>query len=123
MDKEGVKGQVRMREPEKAITGLLEFKVPNAVKMAERQYAFTGLSAIEIWSDYSYVQRGMEKSPYFMKVLKRDLGYWKAFFNKHDIPVYVNDGGTIGEYVILEPVAALKAVRRTATGLSGCMRR
>ena len=98
--------------PEKAITGLLEFKVPEVIKRAERQYAFTDLSAIEIWSDYSYVQRGIEKSPYFMKVLKKDLRYWKAFFNKHDIPVYINDGGTVGEYVILKPVDSFKAVEK-----------
>lgn len=98
--------------PEKAITGLLEFKVPRIIKSAERQYAFTDLSAIEIWSDYSYVQRGIEKSPYFVAVLKKDLRYWKMFFNKCDVPVYVNDGGTIGEYVILKPVSNLKAIEK-----------
>lgn len=90
--------------PEKAIKGLLEFKVPGIIKKSERPYAFTGLSAIEVWSDYSYVQRGIEKSPYFIKVLKRDLSYWRAFFSKYEIPFYINDGGTIGEYVILKPV-------------------
>lgn len=94
--------------PEKAIAGLLEFKVPNTIKKSERQYAFTDLSAIEIWSDYSYVQRGIEKSPYFVRVLKKDLSYWKKFFNRCDIPVYISDGGTIGEYVILKPVDKLK---------------
>ncbi len=94
--------------PEKAIAGLLEFRVPDTIKKSERPYAFTGLSAIEIWSDYSYVQRGVEKSPYFIKVLKRDLGYWRAFFNKYEIPFYINDGGTIGEYVILKPASSLR---------------
>jgi hypothetical protein len=94
--------------PENAIKGLLEFKVPNIIKNAERQYAFTDLSAIEIWSDYSYVQRGIEKSPYFIKVLKKDLSYWKMFFNKYEIPVYISGGGTIGEYIILRPVANLR---------------
>jgi len=70
-------------------------------------YAFTGLSAIEIWSDFSYVQRGIEKSPYFIKVLKGDLEYWKKFFNGYNMPNYVNEGSTIGEYVILIPVNRL----------------
>ena len=93
----------RCISPEKAILSLLDFKVPEIVKQAKKQYAFTGLSAIEIWSDYSYVQRGIERSPYFVKVLKKDLKYWKAFFNTHRIPSYVNHGSTIGEFIILLP--------------------
>ncbi len=97
-------------EPERVIKGLLEFKVPEIIKEAKKPYAFTNLSAIEIWSDYSYVQRGLEKSPYFIKVLKKDLKYWKEFFNKRDIPNYINEGSTIGEYIILIPVKGIKAV-------------
>ena len=98
--------------PEKIITGLLELKVPGLIKKAEREYAFTNLSAIEIWSDYSYVQRGIEKSPYFIKILKKDLKYWKNFFNKSNIPNYVNNGATIGEYVILIPVRKLRFIEK-----------
>jgi hypothetical protein len=89
--------------PSDAIKGLLEFRVPNIMKSAEKQYAFTQLSAVEIWSDFSYVQRGIEKSPYFIRVWQKDLNYWRAFFNKHEIPNYEGSGGTIGEYVILIP--------------------
>lgn len=93
--------------PSEAITGLLEFRVPTTIKNAAKPYAFTRLSAVEIWSDFSYVQRGLEKSPYFIKVLQRDLKYWKEFFNGHGIPAYVHSGGTIGEFVILIPVRSL----------------
>ncbi|MDE1857337.1 MAG: hypothetical protein KGH98_04665 [Candidatus Micrarchaeota archaeon] len=98
--------------PERAVRGLLDFRVPELIREAERQYAFTGLSAIEIWSDYSYVQRGLEKSPYFIEVLNRDLGYWKGFFGAHGIPTYVDKGGTIGEYVILKPVEHIIATEK-----------
>ena len=98
--------------PEIIIKSLLEFKVPQIIKEAERDYAFTNLSAVEIWSDYSYVQRGIEKSPYFIKVLKKDLKYWKNFFNRHNIPNYVNEGTTIGEYIILIPVKRLRFVEK-----------
>ena len=97
-------------EPEKAIKGLLEFKIPELIKKAKKKYAFTNLSAIEIWTDYSYVQRGLEKSPYFIKVLKKDLKYWKEFFNKRNIPNYVKEGSTIGEFVILIPVNSVNVV-------------
>ena len=95
------------RKPDKIIEGLLDFKVPELIRSSQRPYAFTNLSAIEIWSDYSYVQRGIENSPYFIKVLKRDLSYWKSFFQKKNVPVYVGEGSTIGEYIVLIPVKDL----------------
>ena len=66
-------GRYSCANPSDAIRGLLEFRVPQIIRKAQREYAFTGLSAVEIWSDFSYVQRGMEKSPYFIKVLRKDL--------------------------------------------------
>ncbi|MBI2548723.1 hypothetical protein HYW21_05220 [Candidatus Woesearchaeota archaeon] len=93
--------------PADAIRALLEFRVPKIITYAKKNYAFTQLSAVEIWSDYSYVQRGMEKSPYFIKVLRKDLRYWKKFFNNNEIPNYVQSGTTIGEFVILFPVSTL----------------
>ena len=98
--------------PEIVINSLLEFKVPQIIKEAEKDYAFTNLSAVEIWSDYSYVQRGIEKSPYFIKIFKKDLKYWKNFFNNHNIPNYVNQGTTIGEYIILIPVEKLSFIEK-----------
>ena len=97
-------------EPKKITKGLLEFKVPEIIKEAKKPYAFTNLSAVEIWSDYSYIQRGLEKSPYFIKVLKKDLKYWKEFFNKKNIPNYIKEGSTIGEYIILIPVENINAI-------------
>ena len=97
-------------EPQNVIKGLLEFKVPEIIKESNKPYSFTNLSAIEIWSDYSYVQRGIEKSPYFINVLKKDLKYWKEFLNKKKIPNYVNKGTTIGEYIILIPVKKIKFI-------------
>ena len=94
-------------EPQTIFKNMLRFRVPDIVKGAERPYAFTGLSSIEVWSDYSYIQRGIEKSPYFIKVLEKDLRYWKDFFNRNNIPNYVGKGTTIGEYAILIPVQKL----------------
>lgn len=100
-------GTYTCTSPSDAIKGLLEFRVPKVMRDAKRAYAFTGLSAVEIWSDFSYVQRGMEKSPYFIKVLRKDLEYWKGFFNRNRIPNYVGTGSTVGEFVILIPVGSL----------------
>ncbi len=100
--------------PETILKGLLDFKVPQIIKESKKPYAFTGLSAIEIWSDYSYVQRGREKSPYYIKVLKRDLIYWKSFFNRYRVPNYIKNGSTIGEFVILIPVEKLDSTEKDA---------
>ncbi|HLC58130.1 MAG TPA: hypothetical protein VJH95_06150 [Candidatus Nanoarchaeia archaeon] len=93
--------------PSDAVKGLLGFRVPGIMKEARKDYAFTQLSSVEVWSDFSYTQRGLEKSPYFIKVLLKDLGYWKDFFNRNDIPNYIVSGATIGEYVVLIPVHQL----------------
>ena len=98
--------------PELILKGLLEFKVSQIIKEAKKPYSFTGLSAIEIWSDYSYVQRGREKSPYYVKILKKDLRYWKSFFNRYRIPNYIKAGSTIGEFIILEPVEKLNPTEK-----------
>lgn len=94
--------------PESIFRKIIDFKVPFLMKNSKKEYCFTGLSAIEIWSDYSYIQRSWEKSPYFIKILKKDLKYWKDFFNRNKIPNYVLSGTSIGEYVILNPVKKLK---------------
>ena len=100
-------GTYSCASPSDAIKGLMEFRVPQIIKKAQKAYAFTQLSAVEIWSDFSYVQKGMDKSPYFIKILRKDLKYWKEFFNREEIPHYTGSGATIGEYVILIPVARL----------------
>jgi len=98
--------------PAKAISEILEFRLLKVIRTAQKEYAFTGLSSVEIWSDYSYTLRSIEKSPYFIKVLKKDLKYWKNFFNKNEIPNYVESGSTIGEYAILIPVSGLESQKK-----------
>ncbi len=94
--------------PSEAVRGLLDFRVPEIMKNTEKIYAFTQLSAIEIWSDFSYAQRSKDRSPYFIKVLRKDLRYWKSFFNSNEIPNYMGSGTNIGEFIILIPVKSLQ---------------
>ncbi len=105
--KKNQEGTYSCTNPSDAIKGLLDFRVPEIIKKAKKTYSFTQLSAVEIWSDFSYVQRGRERSPYFIKVLQKDLKYWKGFFNDNKIPNYIGSGMTIGEFVILIPVASI----------------
>ena len=98
--------------PDMIFKNLLDFRVPAVMREAQKPYAFTGLSAIEIWSDFSYVQRGRERSPYFVKVLIQDVPYWNEFFNQHTISHYVREGSTIGEFVIVIPVKKIRSVKK-----------
>jgi len=99
-------------EPGEVMRHLLDFKVPQMLGNARKPYAFSGLSAIEVWSDYSYTQRSFERSPYFIRVLRKDLSYWKGFFAAKRVPAYVEKGTTIGEFAILLPVAKMESVEK-----------
>ncbi|MEK6953659.1 MAG: hypothetical protein AABX01_01520 [Candidatus Micrarchaeota archaeon] len=98
--------------PETAIRGLLDFRVPELLKHAPFPYALCGASAVEIWSDYSYIQRGIERSPYFVNILRTDLQKWKKYLNAGSVPNYIGKGSTIGEFVILLPVERLEFVEK-----------
>ncbi len=106
------RGEYRCVKPEEAVKGLLAVRVPAVLKEAKWPYALTGMSAIEVWSDYAYVQRSFERSPYFVKVFKKDLNKWRTYLNSRSIPNYVGKGSTIGEFVILEPVERLARVEK-----------
>lgn len=102
----------RCAEPGSIFRGMASFRVHDLMQEAKRPCAFTGMSAIELWSDYSYVQRSMKKSPYHLEVLRQDLPYWKRFFSGRGIPAYVGEGSAVGEYVTLYPRERIRAVGR-----------
>lgn len=103
------RGSYLCNRPENVVRHLLDFKVPEMMKAAQKPYAFSGLSAIEVWSDYSCTQRSTGRSPYFIKVLRRDLQYWKGFFSARRVPFYLGKGTSIGEFAILLPVGRLES--------------
>jgi hypothetical protein len=105
------RGKYRCVRPEEVFRRQFEFKVPGFLEAAKRPWCFTGASAVEIWTDFSQVQRSWEYSPYFIKVRRRDLLYWKEFFRKRGIGAFVEGAGSaIGEFVVLEPVERLDHV-------------
>jgi len=83
---------------------MVEFKVPRLLEYAGRRFAYTEASAVEVWTDYSYLQRSWEHSPYYVKVLNNELDEWVKYFRKHRIKVFVNEAKlALGEFVILKP--------------------
>ncbi len=99
-------------KPGEIFSHFLDFRVPEIMKEAEREYCFSGASAIEVWSDYSYMQRGRGRSPYFIRVLEKDLGYWKGFFSRNLVPSYVKEGTSIGEFIILVPARKIMCAEK-----------
>ena len=90
-------------DPKIIFKTLFLFKVPGVLKSSKREYCYTKMSAVEIWTDFSYIQRSWEHSPYFIKIKEEDLDYWKEFLSKWGIHYFVKEGSFIGEFIILEP--------------------
>lgn len=90
-------------DPKTIFNSLLSFKIPDILKESDREYCYTKMNAVEIWTDFSYIQRSWEHSPYFIKVKQTDLRYWKEFLSKQGIPFFIKNGTFIGEFIILEP--------------------
>jgi len=98
------RGKYVCQTPKEIFKEMVKFKVPSLLRASNRVYYFTKTSAVEIWTDFTYIQRSWEHSPYFIAVLKKDLNYWIDYFKKHRIKVFVEKPeGALGEFVVLFP--------------------
>lgn len=95
-------------DPKTIFNSLFSFKVPDILKTSKKEYCYSEMSAVEIWTDFSYIQRSWEHSPYFIKIKEEDSDYWKEFLSKEGIPFFIKEGTFIGEFMILEPQKKLR---------------
>lgn len=103
------KGVYKCVAPEEGIEGLFKQKTENVLQKAELKYCFTKASAAEIWSNETYIQRSWEYSPFFIKVLKKDLKKWEKFLDSEGINFFVDKPANIvGEFVVLEPASSIQ---------------
>lgn len=103
------KGSYVCINPDEIFRSMVQFKVPRLLTEAERHYSYTGASAVEIWTDYTYMQRSWEHSPYFVKVLKEDVKFWTQHFRNHKINVFIREAEpAISEFVVLFPQERLE---------------
>ncbi|MGQ0535611.1 MAG: hypothetical protein ACT4PT_06025 [Methanobacteriota archaeon] len=94
--------------PDEVFSSMVQFRVPGLLKAAARPYAYSDASAVEVWTDYSYIQRSWEHSPYFVDVLRQDLKFWVDHFRRNKVKVFVNASEpALGEFVVLKPRARL----------------
>src|SRR5437879_13482182 len=81
------KGSYVCKNADDIFESMVEFRVPGLLSRAGMRYAYTGASAVEVWTDYSYIQRSWEHSPYFVKVLRSDLDRWVSYFRVPKVKV------------------------------------
>src|SRR5438445_12646725 len=108
------KGSYVCKNADDIFESMVESRVPGLLSRAGMRYAYTEASAVEVWTDYSYVQRSWEHSPYFVRVLRSDLDRWVSYFRTHKVKVFTSRAGlAMGEFVILKPAAAFAIVTHT----------
>lgn len=102
--------------PEAVFGLMVQFRVPDLLREAGRPYAYADASAVEVWTDYSYIQRSWEHSPYYVRVLRRDLRFWISYFRARKVKAFVEEPEpALGEFVVLRPQTRL--VKREHNGL------
>src|SRR2546428_11934838 len=98
------RGSYVCKNADEIFRSMVEFRVPTLLSEARMRYAYTEASAVEVWTDYSYIQRSWEHSPYFVRVLSGDLGRWVRYFRKHKVKVFTHKPElAMGEFVVLKP--------------------
>src|SRR3989442_14948978 len=98
------KGSYVCKNADDIFKSMVESRVPSLLSRAGMRYAYTEASAVEVWTDYSYIQRSWEHSPYFVRVLRSDLDRWVSYFRKHKVKVFTSRPElAMGEFVILKP--------------------
>lgn len=102
------KGRYTCVSADSVFRSMLQFRVPGLLERARRPFVYAGASAVEIWTDFSYLQRSWEHSPYFVKVVRHDVDFWVSYFRANRVKVFVDSPEPAwGEFVVLEPQKAL----------------
>ncbi len=102
------KQEYACNEPSEIFYSFFEQRVPEILKTSNKEYYFSKMSAVEIWTDFNYIQRSFEHNPYFISVKDEELDYWKQFLANENIAYFINEGTFMGEFVILLPKKKLE---------------
>jgi hypothetical protein len=90
---------------------MVEYRVPELLRDSNMRFSFTEASAVEVWTDYTYVQRNWEHSPYYIRILSKDTEKWIDYFAQHKVKSFVSEAEpAIGEFLILKPQRELMNV-------------
>ena len=98
-------------EPEQVFAQMVRLRVPELLRGANHPYVYAGASAVEVWTDFAYVQRSWEHSPYFVKVPPEDVAFWVSYLRTNKVRVFVEQPQpALGEFVVVIPEPALEVV-------------
>ncbi len=88
------RGKYKVVRPEEFINRIVRenLEKDDILVHAERRYVFSDSTAVNIWSDgYYWTDFTKGFKPIHIKVLKKDLGYWKDFFKTNDVEYVFDD--------------------------------
>ncbi|MEE8168639.1 MAG: hypothetical protein V3T58_07195 [Candidatus Hydrothermarchaeales archaeon] len=81
------RGRYRVVPPDDFLTRIVDegFSKMEIISKAERRFVYTGSDAVSLWTD-GYYWTGFTKGfrPIYIKVLDRDLDYWRVFFRENN---------------------------------------
>lgn len=96
--------------PDEVVRSMVAYRVPDVLEAAGMPYAYVEASAAEVWSDFTYVQRSFEHSPYYVAVRREDTEDWTSHLRDHRMTVMVDEvRPALGEFVVLRPRDAVEA--------------
>lgn len=98
------RGSYKCSNPRNVFENFFSPKVSDLLKQTKMKWCFSKLNALEVYTDFSVCHRSWLSSPFYIKILRKDLKKWINIFKSHDIPFFVNDPKPqFGEYVVLIP--------------------
>lgn len=105
------RGKYVCNPPDDVFESMIAFRVPELLEEADWPYVLAEASAVEVWTDYTYIQRSWEHSPYYVNVRNEEVEDWKNHFRDHRVTVFVDDAQpALGEFVVMRPKDELEGV-------------
>lgn len=99
------RGNYRCISPKVVFESFFKPKIMNLLKNTKLRWCFYGLNALEVYTNFSVDHRSWMSSPFYIKVLKKDLKAWLTLFKKNDINAHLNESkAEFGEYAVLMPL-------------------
>jgi len=99
------RGSYRCLNPKNVFGSFFKPRVLDLLKQSKMKWCFSGLNALEVYTDFSVCHRSWLSSPFYIKILRKDLKKWFNLFKSHNIPFLVNDAKPrFGEYIVLIPL-------------------
>ena len=114
------RGKYKIFRPQEFVNKIVKKNLEknDILKKAERTYAFSDSSAVNLWTDgYYWTDFTKGFKPVHIKILKKDAEYWNDFFKRNDVEyVFENEDKTLfGLTYVVHPVERIKTKFKDGT--------